>query len=110
MSLKEQLESFSEAFLQREDALSAQVQAQAPSAPSVTTVPYAPSVTSLSSPQSIMTDKQLHVLTRKHLLIMIRDLEEELKHTEQELDHILLAYRAGAALDSPEDQGASHDA
>ncbi|MCL2655736.1 MAG: hypothetical protein FWD65_08650 [Coriobacteriia bacterium] len=50
-----------------------------------------------ASAASIITDKQLRALSRKHLLIMIRDLEKELARAKEELEDLLLAYRAGVA-------------
>ena len=48
------------------------------------------------SAKRAITDRQLHALSREHLLMMIRDLEKELGQTKGELDHVLLAYQAGA--------------
>ena len=48
-------------------------------------------------PASIITDEQLRALSRKHLLMMIRDLEKELLQAKQERDSLLIAYKAGLA-------------
>jgi len=42
-----------------------------------------------------ITDQQLRALTRKHLLMMLRDLEKELMQERGEKEHLLLACRAG---------------
>jgi len=42
-----------------------------------------------------ITEKQLRALSKKHLLIMIRDLEIELKQEKKEKENLILAYRAG---------------
>ena len=47
--------------------------------------------------ESILTDEQLRVLNRKHLLMMIRDLEKELRQAKKERDLLLVAYEAGLA-------------
>ena len=41
-----------------------------------------------------ITDQQLRALTRKHLLMMLRDLEKELEQERSEKEHLLLACRA----------------
>jgi len=38
---------------------------------------------------SIITDKQLRALSKKHLLMMIRDLEKELLREKTEMAHLL---------------------
>jgi len=50
--------------------------------------------------RSAITDQQLRALGRKHLLMMIRDLEMELEQAKQENDNLLLAYQAGIAKKS----------
>ena len=47
--------------------------------------------------EPVITDRQLRALNRKHLLMMIRDLEKELQQIKKEKDELLLAYRAGFA-------------
>ena len=42
-----------------------------------------------------MTGQQLKVLGRKHLLMIIRDLEKELGQVKAEKEELLLAYKAG---------------
>jgi len=42
-----------------------------------------------------ITDQQLRALTRKHLLMMLRDLEKELIQERSEKERLLLACRAG---------------
>ena len=42
-----------------------------------------------------ITQRQLRALKRKHLFIMIRDLEQELQQVKKEKAEILLAYQAG---------------
>jgi len=42
-----------------------------------------------------ITQRQLRALKRKHLLVMIRDLEEELWQVKKEKTEMLLAYQAG---------------
>ena len=49
------------------------------------------------STNAAITDQQLRALNRKHLLIMIRDLEKELRQKVEEIDNMLLAYQAGIA-------------
>ena len=44
---------------------------------------------------SIITDEQLRAFSRKHLLMMIRDLEKELLQAKRERDSLLIAYEAG---------------
>ena len=43
----------------------------------------------------VITDEQLRALSRKHLLMMIRDLEIELAQAKKERDSLLIAYEAG---------------
>lgn len=45
--------------------------------------------------KSAITERQLRALSRKHLLMMIRDLEEELEQLRTERENMLLAYKAG---------------
>ena len=47
--------------------------------------------------KSVITEQQLRALTRKHLLMMIRDLERELSQVKRERDNLLLAYQSGFA-------------
>lgn len=47
--------------------------------------------------ESIITENQLRALSRKHLLMMIRDLETELQQVKHEHQNLLLAYQAGLA-------------
>ena len=51
----------------------------------------------IPSAGSVITDRQLRALNRKHLLIMIRDLEKELGQTKEELENLKLAYRIGVS-------------
>ena len=44
-----------------------------------------------------ITEQQLRALNRKHLLMMIRDLEKELKQVKRENEIMILAYQAGFA-------------
>ncbi|MCL2487849.1 MAG: hypothetical protein FWE80_04120 [Oscillospiraceae bacterium] len=44
-----------------------------------------------------ITEKQLRALSRKHLLMMIFDLQEELNRVTQENEKMITAYRAGLA-------------
>ena len=46
---------------------------------------------------SIITEKQLRALGKKHLLIMIRDLEKELLLLQRENKNLLLAYETELA-------------
>ena len=41
-----------------------------------------------------ITDKQLQALTKKHLLMMIRDLEKELIQEKKEKENLLMIYQA----------------
>jgi len=45
-----------------------------------------------------ITQRQLRALSRKHLFIMIRDLEKELVQAKEEKADMLLAYQAGRRL------------
>jgi len=45
-----------------------------------------------------MTERQLRALSKKHLLIMIRDLKKALNREKKEKENLLLAYQAGSAL------------
>ena len=45
--------------------------------------------------KSAITDQQLQALSRKHLLIIIRDLEKDLRQAREENDRMLRAYKAG---------------
>ena len=49
-----------------------------------------------AAPRGI-TEKQLRALSRRHLLLMIRDLEKELRQAKGEMELLRLAYLAGAA-------------
>lgn len=42
-----------------------------------------------------MTERQLRALSRKHLMLMIRDLEAELRQEKAEKKDLLMAYQAG---------------
>jgi len=42
-----------------------------------------------------MTDQQLRALRRKHLLVIIRDLEKDLQKAVSDKEQLLLAYQAG---------------
>jgi len=42
-----------------------------------------------------ISEQQLRALSRKHLLMMLRDLEKELHQERSEKEHLLLACRAG---------------
>ena len=42
-----------------------------------------------------MTDKQLRVLRRKHLLELVRDLKEALQNAIDEKEQLMLAYQCG---------------
>ena len=42
-----------------------------------------------------MTDQQLRVLRRKHLLVLVRDLEEALQNAIDEKERLILAYQYG---------------
>jgi len=53
---------------------------------------------------STMTDQQLRALNRRHLLIIIRDLEKELKQIREEKENMLIAFRAGAMQTSQVNQ------
>ena len=55
-----------------------------------------------------MTDQQLRALRRKHLLVLIRDLEEELQNAGREKEQLLLAYQSGLAHEV-DDPGANDD-
>jgi len=44
---------------------------------------------------STITDQQLRALSRKHLFILIRDLEKDLQQVTEEKESLLLAYQAG---------------
>ncbi|MCL1896388.1 MAG: hypothetical protein FWG03_07575 [Clostridiales bacterium] len=58
------------------------------------------------SAEPVITDEQLRALSRKHLLMMIRDLELELAQAKKERDSLLIAYKAGLA----EKTQATHEA
>jgi len=47
--------------------------------------------------EPIITEKQLRALSRKHLLMMIFDIQEELIRTKEENEKMLTAYKAGIA-------------
>ena len=42
-----------------------------------------------------MTDQQLRVLRRKHLLVIVRDLEEALQNAIHDKEQLMLAYQCG---------------
>jgi len=44
---------------------------------------------------SNITEKQLRALSRKHLMLMILDLQEDLNRTREEKEDMLIAYKAG---------------
>jgi len=44
-----------------------------------------------------ITERQMRALSRKHLLLMLRDLEQELLQVTRERDNMLMACRAGLA-------------
>ena len=46
--------------------------------------------------ESKITDKQLRVLNRKHLLLMVRDLEKELEQIKLESQNLLVTFEAGS--------------
>ena len=46
----------------------------------------------------VLMEKQLRAMSRKHLLMMIRDLERELSQVKTEKEDMLLAFRAGVEL------------
>ena len=48
-------------------------------------------------PPPAFTRRQLRALSRKHLLLMLRDLERELQQTRRERDRMLIACQAGLA-------------
>ena len=50
--------------------------------------------------EAVITQRQLRALKRKHLLIMIRDLEQELRQVKREKTELLLAYQAGCGPDT----------
>ncbi|MCL2106272.1 MAG: hypothetical protein FWH26_04320 [Oscillospiraceae bacterium] len=45
--------------------------------------------------EAAVTEKQLWALSRRHLFVMIRNLEEELRRERKEKEDLLLAYQAG---------------
>ena len=47
-----------------------------------------------STQKSIITDAQLRALNRKHLMIMIRDLEKALAQEKEEKANLLMACRS----------------
>ena len=47
-----------------------------------------------------ITEQQLRALSKKHLLMMISDLEKELKQAKNELENLLIAYQAGLSQES----------
>jgi len=49
--------------------------------------------------EASITKQQLRTLKRKHLLIMMRDLERELRLAKNEKAELLLAYQAGCGLE-----------
>ena len=51
-----------------------------------------------TSSETGITEKQLRALSRKHLLMMIRDLELELAQVKEEKAEMILAFRAGVEL------------
>ena len=44
---------------------------------------------------SNITEKQLRALSRRHLMLMILDLQEDLNRTREEKEDMLIAYKAG---------------
>ncbi|MCL2508300.1 MAG: hypothetical protein FWF05_03895 [Oscillospiraceae bacterium] len=44
---------------------------------------------------SVIGDKQLRALSKKHLMLMLRDLEKELQSEKREKRNMILAFRAG---------------
>ena len=58
-------------------------------------------------PEPVITDQQLKALTRKHLFIMIRDLQRELRKEKEEKEKLILAYKAGLARNSETHQAVS---
>ena len=51
---------------------------------------------SRAAPQeAAITERQLRALSRKHLLIMVRDIEKELRQAKEERESLFLAYNAG---------------
>ena len=45
--------------------------------------------------EATIDERQLRALSRKHLLIMIRDLETELERVKQEKENLIAAYNSG---------------
>ena len=56
-----------------------------------------PLTQSRSTAQPAITERQMRALSRKHLLLMLRDLEQELLQVTRERDNMLMACRAGMA-------------
>ena len=56
---------------------------------------YANHVAAAEKPAPTMTERQLRALSRKHLMLMIRDLEAELRQERAEKKDLLMAYQAG---------------
>lgn len=55
---------------------------------------------STASPEPAITEKQLRALSKKHLLLMIHDLQEEVDKLREVNNRIIDAYQAGAAQNS----------
>jgi len=56
---------------------------------------YANHAAAAEKPAPPMTERQLRALSRKHLMLMIRDLEAELRQEKAEKKDLLMAYQAG---------------
>ncbi|MCL2671092.1 MAG: hypothetical protein FWF10_03540 [Clostridiales bacterium] len=58
-------------------------------------IPPAQAVMPKATAKAAITDKQLRALGRRHLLLMLRDQEAELRQLREERELLLLAYSAG---------------
>jgi|GEM_PF-2758994 len=61
------------------------------------TQPLTTKTRAANTAQPSITERQMRALSRKHLLLMLRDLEKELLQVTRERDNMLTACRAGMA-------------
>lgn len=56
-----------------------------------------------------MTDQQLRALGKKHLLVIIRDLEKDLQKAVLDKEELMLAYQCGLTQNHPQPQYAARE-